>query len=124
MLMAGYVYGTSSPSSTPTPPCSCCRRPWRVCPSRCSRPRPFGAPVVVSDIPPHLEVVGADAPGHRVFASGSEDEAVAALERSLADPTGEQEAAAAFRADVLERYRWDRVVEQTEEVYASILRRG
>jgi glycosyltransferase involved in cell wall biosynthesis len=124
VLMAGYVYGDVLAELYSNAAVFVLPSALEGLPLTLLEAASFGAPVVVSDIPPHLEVVGAEAPGHRVFASGSEDEAVAALERSLADPTGEQEAAAAFRADVLERYRWDRVVEQTEDVYASILRRA
>ena len=81
----------------------------------------YGTPVVASDIPPHVEVVGQEEPGRRLFPSGSEDDLVAALERSLADPVAERAGALTFRDIVLERYRWDAVVEETEHVYAEVL---
>ena len=81
----------------------------------------YGTPVVASDIPPHLEVVGEDAPGHRLFASGSEDGLIAAIERALEGGAPERTAADAFRTDVLGRYRWDVVVDETEHVYETIV---
>ncbi len=124
VIMAGYVYGAVLSELYSNTAAFVLPSALEGLPLTLLEASSFGAPVVVSDIPPHLEVVGEDAPGHRVFTSGSEDGAVAALERALVDPAVEREAAAAFRADVLERYRWDRAVERTEEVYASILRRG
>jgi glycosyltransferase involved in cell wall biosynthesis len=86
----------------------------------------YGTPVVASDIPPHVEIVGKDAPGHRLFRSGSEDELVAAIARSIADPDAERTGAVAFRDDVLRRFRWDEAAERTERVYERIVggRRG
>ena len=124
VIMAGYVYGAVLSELYSNAAAFVLPSALEGLPLTLLEASSFGAPVVASDIPPHLEVVGEDAPGHRVFTSGSEDEAVGAIERALVDPAAEREAAAAFRADVLERYRWDRAVERTEEVYASILRRG
>ena len=80
----------------------------------------YGTPIVASDIPPHLEIVGQEAPGRRLFRTGSKDELLAAIERSIADPRAERAGAAAFRDDVLDRYRWDAAVEETESVYERI----
>jgi glycosyltransferase involved in cell wall biosynthesis len=81
----------------------------------------YGTPVVASDIPPHFEIVGEDAPGHRLFRSGSEDELVTAIGRSIADPDAERAGAVAFRDDVLRRFRWDEAAERTERVYERIV---
>ena len=61
-----------------------------------------------------------DAPGHRVFASGSEDGLIEAITRALDGGETERTAAEAFRSDVLDRYRWERVVDETEHVYDTI----
>src|SRR5947199_340263 len=59
----------------------------------------YGTPVVASDIPPHVEVLGEDSPGRRLFRSGSEDALLAAIERSIADPAAERAAAKGFGDD-------------------------
>jgi glycosyltransferase involved in cell wall biosynthesis len=82
----------------------------------------YGGPLVVSDIPPNLEVVRAEAPGRRVFRTGSEDSLVEAISRALADPTGERAAAEAFGEEVQARYRWDAAADATERLYVGLLR--
>jgi len=83
-----------------------------------------GTPVVASDIPAHLEVLGRrDGPGRRLFASGDEVGLVNALLRSLADPVGERRGAGLLRDDVLPVYQWDRAAASTEAVYERILGR-
>ena len=86
----------------------------------------YGTPIVASDIAPHLEVLGADGPGHRVFRAGSADGLRDALARVLEDPGGEAAGAEDLRARVLAAYRWDDVVDRTEAVYRRALagRRG
>ena len=81
----------------------------------------YGTPIVASDIPPHLEVVGADAPGHRLFRSGDEAELAEALRRAIAETRVEREGAATFRDEVLATYRWDTVTDMTEAVYRGIV---
>jgi glycosyltransferase involved in cell wall biosynthesis len=83
----------------------------------------YGVPLVVSDIPPHLEIVGTDAPGHRIFASGD----AAALTRILADALhrrdDERLGAAALMASVRSTYRWDVAGAKIEQVYLGLLRK-
>ena len=81
----------------------------------------YGTPIVASDIPPHLEVLDDDAPGHRLFRAGSEDSLLEALARSFRDPEAETEGAAKLRDRVLESYRWDMVVDETERLYRHVL---
>jgi len=78
-------------------------------------------PVVASAIPPHLEVLKADEPGRRLHVPGDEDSLIAAIGRSLSDPAGEHEGAAALRSEVLATYRWDDVVEATEALYRRLV---
>lgn len=81
----------------------------------------YGAPVVVSDIPPHLEVVGGDAPGHRVFRCGDPADLRGALARALEGGPEERRGAEELRRRVLGTYRWDAAVEATESLYRSLL---
>jgi glycosyltransferase involved in cell wall biosynthesis len=85
----------------------------------------YGTPVVVSDIEPNLEIVGADGPGHRVFRAGDRDDLARALGRALDDAVVEHSAAQELKGRVLAEYRWDAAADATEAVYASVLgRRG
>jgi glycosyltransferase involved in cell wall biosynthesis len=83
----------------------------------------YGKRIVASDIPPHLEVLGSDGPGHRVFQAGSEDGLVAALNRMSNGGDLELAGAELLRERVLKNYQWDRIAEQTEAVYAEACRR-
>jgi glycosyltransferase involved in cell wall biosynthesis len=82
-----------------------------------------GTPVVASAIPPHLEVLGGDGPGHRLVAPGDEAALAGALRRALADPAGERAGAAALRRRVLTTYRWDAAAGAVEDVYRWALER-
>ena len=79
----------------------------------------YGTPLVVSDIRPHLEVVGDDGPGHRTFRSGDERSLAAALRQVLTDPRSERRAAKNLREVVLSSYSWDQAVDGAEAAFAS-----
>ena len=81
----------------------------------------YGVPVVASDIPPHLEVLGGEGPGRRLFASGDELGLAAALDRAVGDPTRERLGAARLQRRVLDRYSWDRAALATEAVYRVVV---
>lgn len=81
----------------------------------------YGLPVVASDIAPHLEVLGGEGPGRRLFASGDELGLAGALDRALSDPTFERLGAARLRQRILGRYSWDRAARATESVYRMVL---
>ena len=83
----------------------------------------YGVPVVASDIAPHLEVLGGEGPGRRLFPSGDESGLAAALDRALRDFPGERLGAARLRQRVLDRYSWDRATLATEAVYRIVLGR-
>ncbi len=83
-----------------------------------------GTPVLASAIPPHIEVLGRDGPGHRLVAPGDELALAAALRRALADPAGERAGAGALRDRVLATYRWEAAAAATEEVYRRTLGRS
>lgn len=84
----------------------------------------FGLPVVVSDIPPHREVFGGDRPGRRFTPVGDAAALTAVLTTSLSGLESERSAARDAASEILERYRWDRVVSETEAVYAAAVGRG
>jgi len=125
IVMAGYVYGATleelySNASAFVLPSILEGLPLTLLEAAAS-----GTPVVASDIPPHVEVLGQDGPGHRLFASGSEASLRDALDRAADDPAGEAAGAEALRDRVLAGYRWDDVAERTEAVYLRALgRRG
>ena len=96
----------------------------------------YGVPVIASDIPPHVEVLGAvSGPGRRTFATGDAAALAAALSAALdaaADPAGhsaEREGAEGLRKEVMAGYNWDDATDQLEQVYLDVaarrrLRRG
>jgi glycosyltransferase involved in cell wall biosynthesis len=81
----------------------------------------YGLPLVVSDIEPHLEVVGVSGPGKRVFTAGDLDDLARQLKALVADPEGERQAAEALRSRVLHEYSWDRIADRTEALYRELL---
>ena len=83
-----------------------------------------GAPVLASDIAPHLEIIGTGSPAHRVFARGDVDSLRTALEQMLAGvPGGSGDD---LRVRVLEDYSWDSATDQLEDLYLRAVdgRRG
>jgi glycosyltransferase involved in cell wall biosynthesis len=83
----------------------------------------YGLPVVASDIPPHLEVLGGDGPGHRIFRAGDGDDLRSALRRSLTDPAAEVAGAQALQSGVCAEYSWDTAVSELEDLYLNLLTR-
>lgn len=81
----------------------------------------YGLPIVVSDIEPHLEVVGSDGAGHRVVPVGDQAALSQALTKLLADPPGERQGADLLRERVMETFSWDRIAERTEALYEALL---
>lgn len=78
----------------------------------------YGLPVVASDIPPHLEVLGrGEFPGRRVFATGSVGSLRGALSRAIDAMQADRTAMAAFREATLEHYSWDAAALGLERVY-------
>ena len=84
-----------------------------------------GTPVVASAIAPHLEVLGGDGPGHRLFAPRDRAGLTAAMRRVLEDPPDERRGAAVLRESKPLQHSWDEAALATERVYAELLaRRG
>lgn len=75
-------------------------------------------PVLVSDIAPHLEVLGRTGPGRSSFVSGDHASLVRELTRLMgASAATEQAGADQWSADVRRRYDWDTATDLLEEVY-------
>jgi glycosyltransferase involved in cell wall biosynthesis len=87
----------------------------------------YRVPVVASDIPPHLEVLGSGGLGRVLFRAGDLDGLRAALETVLGtDPIAAGAAADQLRADVSRRYDWDVATDRLEAAYLQAIgrRRG
>ncbi|HEX6844271.1 MAG TPA: glycosyltransferase family 4 protein [Actinomycetota bacterium] len=122
VVMAGYVYGDTLRELYANAAAFVLPSFLEGLPLTLLEAASFGTPVVVSDIPPHLEIAHGEGPGHRVFATGDERRLRDALDRALADPSSEREAAAGFRDDVLARFDWDEATDRTLAVYERITR--
>ncbi|MGH2541057.1 MAG: glycosyltransferase family 4 protein [Actinomycetota bacterium] len=81
----------------------------------------FGTPVVVSDIPPHVQVVNEDAPGHHLFRAGDAGSLAEALLTTVRNYPHEHEQARIFSKEVADTYRWGDVATATEELYGRVL---
>ena len=84
------------------------------------------APILVSDIPPHLEVLGEGTPRHRRVPVDSHEHLVRGLTDMLARPPVHDAATRDWRQAVLARYSWDAATDQLESLYlnAAASRRG
>lgn len=81
----------------------------------------YGLPLVVSDIEPHLEIVGDSGPGHRVFATGDLEQLTKQMTTLVNEPAAEQAGAYGLRDEVLVDYSWDAVAARTEALYRTLL---
>ena len=80
-------------------------------------------PLIASDIPPHREVLGRDAPGGRFFRRGDQNALSDALGAVLGALPVEREGARQLADRVVRDYNWDAATDATEELYASLLAR-
>lgn len=77
-----------------------------------------GLPVVASDIPPHVEVLGATSrPGRALFRAGDERGATAALERATVAMADDRAAMRPFCEEIMGEYDWDAATLALEQVY-------
>ena len=81
-----------------------------------------GLPVAVSDIEPHVEVVGGDHQCGRVFADGDVHSLRSALRRLLVDVEAGAVETVAARLCTLATYDWGACVDDLEEIYYAALR--
>jgi glycosyltransferase involved in cell wall biosynthesis len=79
-----------------------------------------GLPLVLSDIPAHLEVLPQSRPGGRLYPHGDISALARSLSDALATATEERDAARTAGEQMMLRYQWDAVTDQTEELYARV----
>ena len=84
----------------------------------------YRLPVVASDIAPNREVIVADGPGSRMFASGDERGLADALAGTLSDLDSARAGAARLGDRVAREYDWDAATDATEAVYERVLDRA
>lgn len=80
-----------------------------------------GVPVIASDIPPHREILGDNAPGHRLVKPDDLSALRDALSGDWCDSENERAGAVATQERVLRDYSWDGVVDETERLFRSLL---
>jgi glycosyltransferase involved in cell wall biosynthesis len=78
-------------------------------------------PIIASDIAPHLEVLGFDAPGRRLVSAGDEDSLAQTMQKALEAPAEEKQGAVELRDEVLQAYRWEDTVDATEALYEAVM---
>jgi glycosyltransferase involved in cell wall biosynthesis len=81
----------------------------------------YGLPIIASSIPPHLEVLGQDRPGHQLVIPGDVESLSAALRSVLAGGGTIAADAASLQARVVDRYSWDKAADATEDVYDRVV---
>ncbi len=121
VLMAGYVYGESLQELYANAAAFVLPSSLEGLPLTLLEAASYGTPVVASDIPPHVEILQDDAPGHHLFPSGSRAALTEALVAVLSDPERERKGARALQERILAAYRWDDVVDATERVYLDVV---
>ncbi|MEO7837363.1 MAG: glycosyltransferase family 4 protein [Acidimicrobiales bacterium] len=122
VLMTGYVYGPTLGELYANAAAFVLPSSLEGLPLTLLEAASHATPIVASSISPHLEVLGEDGPGHRLFPSGDEDALLSSLTRSMADPAAEQAGARDLRKEVLAAYSWTAAVDATEAVYRRVLR--
>jgi glycosyltransferase involved in cell wall biosynthesis len=80
-----------------------------------------GTPVLASDIPPHIEILGTSRPGHRLFPAGDEAALATELAAMLAGREAEAQGAAELSRRVMATYHWDAAARAAEELYLRAL---
>ena len=124
IILAGYVYGEQKDELYTNAAAFVLPSLLEGLPLTLLEATSYGTPVVASDIPPHLEVIGTDGPGRRLVAAGDDGGLSRALAHALGTQGAERAGADAFGREVLSTYRWDEVADATEEVYRAVTRRS
>ena len=80
------------------------------------------APVLVSDIPPHREVLGEGSARHRMVPVDDVDALAGALSQMLEHPRAHDARSRAWRDGVLARHSWDSATDLLEQLYLGAAR--
>ena len=124
VIMAGYVYGDTLTELYANAAVFVLPSALEGLPLTLLEAASFGAPLVASDIPPHLEIVGTDGPGRRLFRARDIPALTKALTEALQAPADEERAGAeALSTRVRATYSWDRATAETEALYAELIAR-
>jgi glycosyltransferase involved in cell wall biosynthesis len=121
VVMTGYVYGESLSALYANAMAYVLPSSLEGLPLTLLEAASFGVPVVASDIPPHVEVLGHDRPGARLFRSGSVEDLTSAILRSVACRQDEKRGAETLRKEILGVYSWDDAVVALEGVYIGLV---
>jgi glycosyltransferase involved in cell wall biosynthesis len=81
-----------------------------------------GTPAVVSDIPPHREMLAAGSGYDLFFAAGDTDGLCRALRRALANPDHYRRLTVAAAKQAESEYSWPSIIERTESLLHGVLR--
>lgn len=79
-----------------------------------------GLPLLASDIAPHVEILGSDVPGRRLFRAGDSVELTATMSSMLANLDAESVTGEESRASVHARFDWDKAARELSDVYARL----
>jgi glycosyltransferase involved in cell wall biosynthesis len=124
VIMAGYVFGAELEELYSNAAAFVLPSLLEGLPLTLLEAASYGCSIVASDIPPHVEVVGASGPGARLFATGDIPALTKAMTEALQAPPDEERAgAAALSARVRATYSWDRATSETEALYAELIAR-
>jgi glycosyltransferase involved in cell wall biosynthesis len=121
ILMTGYIYGSALEELYSNSAAFVLPSSLEGLPLTLLEAISFGSPVVVSHIPPHVQIVGEDAPGRHLFPVGDHVSLSEALQRILESYPREHAAALRFSKEVTDKYRWDDVARATEQLYERLV---
>ena len=122
--MAGYVYGTVLEELYANAAAFVLPSLLEGLPLTLLEAASYGCSIVASDIPPHLEVIGASGPGARLFPAGDVHQLTKAITEALQAPPDEERAGAeALSERVRSTYSWDTAAVETDALYRRVLGR-
>jgi glycosyltransferase involved in cell wall biosynthesis len=121
VIMAGYVYGTVLEELYANAAVFVLPSLLEGLPLTLLEAASYGCSIVASDIPPHLEVIGASGPGARVFPAGDVHQLTKAITEALQAPPDEDRAGAVALSERVRRtYSWDTAAADTDAVYRQV----
>lgn len=120
VLMTGYVYGSRLRALYSNAAVFVLPSELEGMPLTLLEAASFATPIVASDIPPHVEVLGRSRPGARLFHAGERAALVEAIEATLAGEELAHKDASAVRRHVVSNYDWDTMTDQVEALYYEL----